>query len=380
MISVTRAQVVAYRFAAHGLAPGGGADPGTVLATGLQDYPPGRSAGLALRLRTGAPPDSSAASTVLVHSVRGALHLHRAADLPRLAAALRVEDGHDLLRQSIGEFAAELADDGLSFGTALDEVAAAMRAEIAEQPAPTKGELSAAVSPRVDPRTTPWCSGCGAAHVQDQLFRMATLQAGLVVRLDPGAPGRFRYHAAGPASAPAPDPDPDPGSARADLVRAFLAAFGPAKPAHLAAWLGLVPAAGRRWWDRAAGGLERVEVDGGRFWFHPDRLAALQDSPAPAGVRLLPPHDPVTELADRPLLLPDPARRRAVWRPAANPGVVLVDGEIAGVWRQRRERAEAVVQVEPFAPLPVPRREAAAADAAVIAEHTGASGSRLVFA
>ncbi|MDA0564774.1 winged helix DNA-binding domain-containing protein [Streptomonospora sp. S1-112] len=369
MIPVTRAQVLAYRFAAHGLAPGGGAAPGTVLATGLQDYPPGRSAALALRLRTGAPPGPD---TVLVHGARGALHLHRAADLPHLAAALRVADGRDLLKQSIGEFAAELADDGLSFGAALDAVAAAMRAETAEQPAPTKGELSAAVSPRVDPRTTPWCQGCGAAHVQDQLFRMATLQAGLVAVLDPDSPGRFRYRAADVA------PRPATASARAGLVRAFLAAFGPAKPAHLASWLGLAPAAGRRWWDAAADGLEPVAVEGARHWMPADLLPALQDSPAPAGVRLLPPYDPLTELADRPLVVPDPARRRAVWRPAANPGAVLVDGEVAGVWRQRRERGGLVVQVETFAPLPVPRREEAAADAAVIAEESGAADARLV--
>ncbi len=59
----------------------------------------------------------------------------------------------------------------------------------------TKGELSTAVSPMVDPRLAPLCPGCGVHHVQDALFRTATLQAvssprstRLVVPLRPGWP------------------------------------------------------------------------------------------------------------------------------------------------------------------------------------------------
>ncbi|TMQ89773.1 winged helix DNA-binding domain-containing protein, partial [Actinomadura soli] len=179
--AVSRAQVVAFRYAAHDLDPAAPGNGGTVLATGLQDYPPGRSATLALRLRTSAPPPS-----VLVHSIRGAMHLHHAADLPRLAAALRIEDVRDLPPQSIGPFGAELAGHGIAFGSALDEIAAAMRAAVVpDGRSLTKGELSGTVSPEVDRRLTPWCEGCGAAHVHDQLFRHATLQAGLAIEVDP---------------------------------------------------------------------------------------------------------------------------------------------------------------------------------------------------
>ncbi|HEY8478724.1 MAG TPA: winged helix DNA-binding domain-containing protein [Spirillospora sp.] len=365
---VDRARVLAYRYAAHGLDARGRAE--TVLATGVQDYPPGRSASLSLRLRTGAPPDPS---MVLVHSVRGTVHLHRADDLGRLAAALRIEDGRDLPQQSSGRFGAELADAGVSFGAALDEVAAAMRAAVADGSSPTKGELSGAVSPQVDRRLAPWCGTCGAFHVQDELFRRATLQAGLAVEIDAGAGGQLRYRPAGPV----PPEDPDAG--RAEVVRRFLAAFGPAKPAQLAAWLGVAPGAARRWWKLVEDEVRPVEVDGAEYWTHAEHVEALHTAPEPDGIRLLPPYDPLTELGDRQLMVPDPSRRKAVWRPAANPGVVLVDGEVAGVWRQRRGRDRLTLRVEVFDALPARLREAARADAATIADQAGMDGADLDF-
>jgi hypothetical protein len=303
------------------------------------------------------------------------MHLHRAADLAPLAAALRVEDVRDLPPQAIGPFGADLAAAGIAFGAALDEVAAAMREAVAGGGTPTKGELSGTVSPRVDRRLAPWCEGCGVHHVHDKLFRMATLQAGLLIEVDDGIPSRFRFRAA------AGPPEPvDPADARAALVRAFLAASGPSRPAALASWLACTPAAARRWWDLVADELVPVTVDGGAYWTHAGHREALDAAPAPDGVRLLPPYDPVTELADRTLLIPDAAHRKQVWRTAANPGVLLVDGEIAGVWRQRRARGRLSLRVEPFAELPARRRRAAEADAAVIADHAGTAGADLSFA
>lgn len=359
MTTVSRAQVLAFRFAAHALDPARAGRAETVLATGVQDYPPGRSAALALRLRTAAAPPS-----VLVHSVRGAMHLHRATDLPRLAAALRIEDGRDLPPQSIGPFGAALATEGIAFGAALDEVATAMRTAVAHGRPLTKGELSSTVSPEVDRRLAPWCEGCGVAHVQDRLFRMATLQAGLTIDVDTN---RFRYRPADPF------PPEDPLDSRTALVRAFLATFGPARPSHLASWLAITPAAARRWWTLIADELHPITIDGAKYWTHTDHLEHLQTPPDATGIRLLPPYDPLTELADRPLVVPDAAHRRTVWRPAANPGIVLADAEIAGVWRQRRTRDHLTLKIEPFRSLPTDLRHAADPDARIIAAHTNAN-------
>lgn len=326
---LTRAQVLAHRAAAGGLS-----GPGSALPTGVQDHPTGVTARLAVALR-GDRDDG-----VLVHSVRAATHLHRASDLGLLAAALRVDDGADLARQAIGPFGAEL---GAGFGAAVDEVTAAMRDVMADGAARTKGELSGAVSPRVDPRLAPWCQGCGVHHVQDALFRYATLQARLVIEVE--SPKVFRFRVAGDGP-----PDADAAAARAELVRRFLHAAGPVRPAHLAAWLSLTPVAAKRWWAQVESA--EVEVDGRRGSILAADEPALASAPEPDRLRLLGPYDPLTELADREFLVPDTAARRRVWAAAANPGIVLCDGEVAGTWRRRTARGRLVLTATPFGALP----------------------------
>jgi hypothetical protein len=368
-VALDRERVLAYRAAAHDLtAPGTGA---VVLAVGLQDYPPGRSAAPALALRTaGRLPDAGVA---LVHSTRGALHLHRTDDLAVLRAALHVDDPRDWSPQAIGPFGAELTAAGLSFGAAVDEVAAAMARVLAGGRTLAKGALSAAVSPAVDHRLAPWCGNCGAAHVQDLLFRLATLHAGLTVQVERTGDRQLRYRAAASPSADGPAATVE--AARAELVRRFLTAFGPAAPGHLAAWLGLRPAAARRWWDLVAGELRPARVAGKDRWV--PAVDPLRDAPPARGVRLLPGYDPLTELADRELLVAEPDRRRKVWQPAASPGVVWVDGEIAGVWRGRVRGTRLTVTVEPFGPLTPEQLRAAEPDLAVIAAAAGAAAAEL---
>ncbi len=125
-----------------------------------------------------------------------------------------------------------------------------------------KGDLSTALRATVDARLRPWCPGCGADHVDDALFRLASLPAGL--RLTPNGDGSADF-VAGP-----PWPAEDPSAARRELVRRFLRYAGPTSRDGLAAWLALSPAAARRWWDLAD--VVPVEVDGRRLFLHPDDL------------------------------------------------------------------------------------------------------------
>ncbi|KDE12296.1 hypothetical protein N505_0115880 [Rhodococcus aetherivorans] len=75
--------------------------------------------------------------------------------------------------------------------------------------------------------------------------------------------------------------------------------------------------------------------------------------------------------------MPDRARRKAIWRPIGSPGVVLVDGEIRGIWRARAtSRDTLAVSVEPFEPLSVRTRDELEAEAQRLArarERTGAT-------
>lgn len=120
-------------------------------------------------------------------------------------------------------------------------------------------------------------------------------------------------------------PAVDHEEARAELLRRFLAAFGTATTDGFATWAGVHPADARAAWSAL-----------------PDPRPGIRESGPPVpGVRLLPPGDLFLQAPDRELLVPDDARRAAVWpRGTPPPGAVLVDGEIAGTWRRRGHRVE----------------------------------------
>ena len=123
-----------------------------------------------------------------------------------------------------------------------------------------------------------------------------------------------------------PPPSVDPDAARAELLRRFLAALGPATATGFATWAGLTPADARATWEVVAE--------------PPARNPAPHDAPV-LGVRLLPPGDLFLQAPDRDLLVPDAARRAAVWPwGTPQPGALLVDGELAGTWRRRGHRLE----------------------------------------
>ncbi|WP_026876843.1 DNA glycosylase AlkZ-like family protein [Jiangella gansuensis] len=373
----SREQVVAYRAAVHGLTGAGvGATPdaGAVLDVGAQDHPIGATARLALELR-----GAGGADMVLVHSVRAAMHLHRSADLGLLAAALRIDDGAELAQQSIGPFGQEI---GPRFGTGLDEVAAVMADVMSDGRPRTKGELSGAVSPRVARALAPWCEGCGVHHVHDALFRFATLQAGLTIEVE--SPRVFRFL---PPTAPVrrrggPERVDDRGTreSRAQVVRRFVHAAGPVRPAHLAAWLSLTPSAAGGWWSLVEDELHPVTVDGRKGWMLAADMPLLEDPPEPPELRLLGPYDPVTEVVDRELLLPDAGDRRRVWSPAGNPGIVLRDGEIAGTWRRRAAKGRLDIAVTTFDGLPDGWADAIHGDAQAVGRFFGASDVRVGMA
>jgi hypothetical protein len=361
--ALTRAQVLGYRAAVHHLQrPAGDPMSEGVLLAGVQDYPPGRTAGVALRVR-GAKVDP--ARLVLLHSLRAAPHLHRAADLGVFAAALRTLRATDLAKEHFGTFGQELAGQRAGLTWAVGHVAGAMRQVCADGQPRTKGELSTALIELVDARLRPWCPGCAVHHVQDALFRYATLQARLAIAVHPTG---FHY-------VPAPDaaPPPDPAESHTTLVRRFLRLCGPCRPEHLARWLALTPTAARRLWHQLDDQLAAVTVEGRRGWAHHEDLDALRHASTATEIRLLPPYDPLTELADRELLLPDRAQRSAVWRPVGNPGVLFVRGEIAGTYRHRTTAQQLTVTIQPFGTLTATDRHAARRHAETLAEPAGPS-------
>jgi len=141
-------------------------------------------------------------------------------------------------------------------------------------------------------------------------------------------------------------PPADPTTARIELVRRYLGAFGPATRADVAVWSGLRV----RDFEPALEALEplrRFRDEQGRVLYDLSR-APLPGADTPAPVRFLPRFDNlVLSHKDRARVLPEE------YRPAVIDGgwvrsTFLVDGTVAGAWEVESGR----VRIEPFAPLP----------------------------
>jgi len=151
--------------------------------------------------------------------------------------------------------------------------------------------------------------------------------------------------------------------ARAELVRRYLAAFGPASRADLADWSGM------RVSDLADAldslePLRRYQDERGRELLDLPR-APLPDAGTPAPVRFLPKWDNVLlGFADRTRVLPEEYRKTVIAKNGDVAQTFLVDGVVAGTWRQEKGK----VKLAPFAPLPRPVRRDAEDEAARLSE------------
>ena len=142
-----------------------------------------------------------------------------------------------------------------------------------------------------------------------------------------------------------------------------------------AAWAGLHAKHARALWDRA-GALAEVQVEGKKAWLLADDENVLGAPPAARGVRLVPGMDPYLSMRDRELLAPDPALRKRLWRPLGNPGAVLVDGVLAGLWRPAKKGTRLIVNVEL---LNGAAEDALTAEAERLAPFRGAESGEIEF-
>jgi hypothetical protein len=138
----------------------------------------------------------------------------------------------------------------------------------------------------------------------------------------------------------------DPTEAHAEILRRYLAAFGPASRRDIGAWSMMhVPELARA--------LERLEPlrrfrdEHGRELLDVPR-APLPDAGTPAPVRFLPKWDNVLlAFADRTRVLPEQYRKTVIRMNGDVAQTFLIDGFVAGTWSVTNGR----VTTEPFAPL-----------------------------
>ena len=138
-----------------------------------------------------------------------------------------------------------------------------------------------------------------------------------------------------------------------ELARRYLSAYGPATPDDMAAWSGLSLTDIRAAWERITRELAEVEIDGQSAWMLTAHLARLDEfSTETVIVRLLADFDTY--------LLGYRSRDRIVearYAKRINAGggmirpVLLVNGQVVGIWDKAIKRHRLNILVTTFEPL-----------------------------
>jgi hypothetical protein len=353
-LTTTRRHVLAFRLRRQHLARRLAAArmPAATATCSVRNSPPG-SAPVALLARVN---DVSADRVSAALADRRLVEVHG----PRMVPALvRPEDvpvftvggiGADdaSLGETLGRVATKaLAEAGITPTEALARVVEAAHAELAGG-ARSRGALSAAMTARLPEAMSLWCRVCDSRHIHEGLFRLPGAVGVYCIAPRSGREvcyvrveewlGRAVPAVGSPAAR-------DAGRA---LLRRFLRCYGPATPGDFADWAAIGAADARQRFTDLAAELRTVSWDGGTGRILREDADELRGARSPSGVRLLPPGDPYLLARDRATLIPDPAARKAVWRPVGSPGTVVVDGEIVATWRSQKKGTVLRVQIGYF--------------------------------
>ena len=256
----------------------------------------------------------------------------------------------------LNETGPSVARKGLSAVAQYETAVRELRAVVTRPTA--KGAVSTEVSRRIPAAMRRDCRACKAQHISDSAMRASFLGAGL--ELDPDT--------SPPLLLPRPKakrPKRVHLDALAALARRYLALLGPAGVGDFADYLDARRADVATVWPAD---LETVTVDGRSLQIGAADLDALRSARTPELVRLLGPFDPFLQAGDRTLLVPDTSVHKALWPVLGRPGVLLVDGEVLGVWRSKATKTRLTLTVEAFAPLSKAQWAQVEAEAARVGE------------
>lgn len=372
-LTVGRAAVLRHRFRRHQLdrAAGSATSPTDVdvLDLGVQDTG-GDGAPWALALR-GAPP-ATAGDLLYAWTLRGAPHAYRRADVDAVAVATAPLSEADAAKR-IFDANRPLKAADIPPLTALRRIADHLR-HLVQRPM-VKGDLSGALSAVLDEPFLRDCRPCGVVHVHELPFRLAALQAGLELDAGTSPPVLRRIPRHRPLRFTRLGDEADP---RFDVVRNALRFGGPTRVADVAAVFDAPTRDVQRRWpsDAVEVAVEGVATRGpadARFVLKAD-VADLARAATPGDdghLRLLGPYDPYLQLRDRELLVPDAARRKALWPVLGRPGAIVLDGGIVGLWRPSTAGSKLRIRVEHWQPPTAAPREALEVEATRLAEHRG---------
>lgn len=383
---VSQDDVIAFRLAAHHLTGRLGEDAMLDAAgrCGIQNSPPG-SALLALHARVRnvtqeRVDDAVAEQKILLQtwSLRGAPFYFPTVDAPVFTAGV-LPPSEEAMRHFLPGLSQSLDTLGLSLtevteltGAGIRDTLAGRRLAINELGAELAGDISAGLPRRQrvlwdaeGPYAPGQPLGEGVVHF---CLRILTLRGVLCFAARAGNKAPFVLVEEWLGR---PIPDMEPEAARAELVRRYLRAYGPSTRAGFAAWAGIHAGDAGPWWNLVEDELTLVEHRG-PSWVRTADLDVLRSPPKARGVRLLPPRDPYTQVRDRETIV-DKKYHRDVWKTVGEPGTVLADGKIAGIWRPRKSGRKLTVAVTAFGSLPARHRKLLEEEAEQVAPLRGAS-------
>ena len=364
MSSISPQQVLAFRIHAQQLDRDTGSTADTaILDLGAQDTgPDGGLWALAVRGVDSAGLDAHELATVW--SLRGAPHLYRRADLASVAAAVAPFSEADAAKR-IFDAAKPLKAAGIPAVTALDTVAEQMHAIVAEPM--LKGDVSTALTGRLDQPFLRFCRPCNATHCYEMPFRLGAFRGGLQLQAGTSPPVLERI----------PGFRPGRGAlSQHDTIRAYLRLLGPATPRQVAGYVDApVKDVQARWPSDAV----PVDVGGTQRWVLAADLDRLTGADAKA-TRLLGPYDLFLQARDRDLLVDDPAHAKALWPVLGRPGAVLIGHEIAGLWRPRQAGGTLTLAITPWRGFTKPQRTAVSTQAERLAAFRGVRLGAVTYA
>ncbi|HEX8700781.1 MAG TPA: crosslink repair DNA glycosylase YcaQ family protein [Myxococcaceae bacterium] len=392
MVTVTPRQIIAFRLSRSGLRRRTGELLAAVGELGLPDFPPGAAqAALAPRLR-GASPDTlvqafEQRALVRMRAMRGAPTVVRAEDLSLLAAGLLPPDEKSM-RAFIGPALTSVKAAKLSALEAVERVTREVTAALARGPL-DRDALHAELRQRVPKGLLPYCRGCDSHHVHPSLIYAVALAAPLVLFTQDEGPyllaradrwlGGKAAHEKG-REAPA-----------AELLRRFLRVYGPSTVGDFAAWAGLGGGQPQAMWAALEHELVQVEVQSdhpragarpsSRWILQSDAkvLAAADPDTLGSVVRLLSPGDPLLQLRDRSLLVPDSALQKVVWKNLSPTGLALAGTDIIGLTRVQKKQSALHLTVELTGKASTKLRAAVEEEATLLAQARGASEVKTVW-